>query len=248
MTFLRKETIARPLLAITECIHKVVAQMRKNDRSGKTGGATPADVLYGSAVIRAKDKDKIAKSVNGKYRKVAKNPEGLFKYPTGKAGLDALEYDPALVRLLPDSVSESYCGPGNPFSIGAVNKGDHVLDIGCGAGVDTILAGMMAGPEGYATGLEIVPEMLGRARMNLRELGINNVTVVEASAEQIPLPDDSFDVVISNGVFNLVVDKVKALKEVFRVLKPGGRFQISDQIRTGEMPKETGVIVKSWGR
>ncbi|HEB72693.1 MAG TPA: methyltransferase domain-containing protein [Nitrospirae bacterium] len=222
--------------------------MTKGDHIGRVAQTRASNVLYGSAVITTKDKGKIATSINGKYRKVAQNPEGLFKYPTGKAGLDALQYDPELVRLLPDSIAESYCGPGNPFSMGAINKGESVLDIGCGAGVDTILAGMMAGTDGYVTGLEIVPEMLQRAQNNLRELDVSHVSLLEASAEQLPLPDKSFDVVISNGVFNLVVDKVKALKEVFRVLKPGGRFQIADQIRTGEMPKETSSIVKSWGR
>jgi len=243
-----KETVLRALLAITSYIRRFLLKMTKGDQTSIAGHTGAGNVLYGSAVITARDTGKIAKSVKGKYRKVAKSPEGLFKYPTGRAGLKILEYDPELLRLLPESVSGSYCGPGNPFSMCAINNGDSVLDIGCGAGVDTILAGMMAGPDGVATGMEIVPEMLQRARSNLREVEINNVSFMEASAEQLPLADGSFDVVISNGVFNLVIDKVKALKEVFRVLKPGGRFQIADQIRTGEMPEETSSIVKSWGR
>ncbi len=194
------------------------------------------------------DKQRIEESIRGKYVKVAASPEGLFRYPTGRAGLEALDYDPDMVRDLPEPVAASYCGVGNPFSLGPIQEGKAVLDIGCGAGVDSIMAAKLAGPSGAVTGIDLVPEMLARARKNARLAGVDNVHFRESSAEQLPFSDNSFDVVISNGVFNLVVDKIKALGEVFRVLKPGGRFMLADQVLAGELPKETKARVENWAR
>ena len=197
--------------------------------------------------LTAQDKQRIEEGIRGKYVKVAVSPEGQFRYPTGRAGLEALGYDPYLIRVLPESVAAAYCGVGNPFSLGPIHPGDIVLDIGCGAGVDSIFAALMAGPSGKVTGIDLVPEMLERAKENAR-LSAFNINFLEGSAEDLLFPDNTFDVVISNGVFNLVVDKVKALSEVYRVLKPGGRFMLSDQILTGELPKETKARIENWAR
>jgi SAM-dependent methyltransferase len=194
------------------------------------------------------DKQRIEASIRGKYLKVAASPEGLFRYPTGRAGLEALDYGPDMVRGLPEPVAAAYCGVGNPFTLGPIREGEAVLDIGCGAGVDSIIAAKLVGPSGAVTGIDLVPEMLARAGENARLAGVDNVTFRVSSAEQLPFPDNSFDVVISNGVFNLVVDKVKALGEVFRVLKPGGRFMLADQVLSGELPKETKARVENWAR
>jgi ubiquinone/menaquinone biosynthesis C-methylase UbiE len=137
---------------------------------------------------------------------------------------------------------------GNPFSLGPIDRGEAVLDIGCGAGVDAILAGMMVGPEGKVVGIEVVPEMLRRARENLGMTDLKNITFAEGYAENIPFPDASFDVVISNGVFNLVVDKAKALEEALRVLKASGRLYIADQILVGQLPSHKKARLKSWFR
>jgi ubiquinone/menaquinone biosynthesis C-methylase UbiE len=153
-----------------------------------------------------------------------------------------------MVRSLPEPVADAYCGVGNPFTLGPIREGEAVLDIGCGAGVDSIIAAKLVGPSGPVTGIDLVPEMLAKASENARLAGVDNVTFQEASAEQLPFPDNSFDVVISNGVFNLVVDKVKALGEVLRVLKPGGRFMLADQVLAGELPKETKARVENWAR
>jgi len=198
--------------------------------------------------LTTQDKQRIEESIRGKYLKVAASPEGLFRYPTGRAGLEALNYAPDMVRGLPEPVAAAYCGVGNPFTLGPIREGEAILDIGCGAGVDSIIAAKLAGPSGAVTGIDLVPEMLARASENARLAGVDNATFQESSAEQLPFLDNSFEVVISNGVFNLVVDKVKALGEVYRVLKPGGRFMLADQVLAGELPKETKARVDNWAR
>lgn len=194
------------------------------------------------------DREIIHSSIRKKYVAVAGEPAGQFTYPTGRNGLESLNYDAERIAALPDIVAGSYCGVGNPFSLGSVEAGDAVLDIGCGAGVDTILAGMMTGTGGKAVGIDLVPEMLERAERNLRRMDLENVTFVEGGAEQLQFAGDTFDVVISNGVFNLVPDKTAALKEVFRVLKPGGRLMIADQISAGPVLKDLKERVASWFR
>ena len=151
------------------------------------------------AQISQKDKSRIVAGIRGKYVKVAQSPEGLFKYPTGRTGLETLEYNPKLIQALPEDVVASYCGVGNPFSLGPVNAGEAVLDIGCGAGVDTILAAMMAGPAGKAIGVDIVVEMLRRAEENLKMTDLKNVTFKKASGEKLPFEDSHFDVDLQRG-------------------------------------------------
>ena len=198
--------------------------------------------------LTSQDRERIEEGIRGKYVKVAVSPEGLFRYPTGRAGLEALHYDPQLIQALPEPVAAAYCGVGNPFTLGLIHPGDTILDIGCGAGVDTIIAALMVGPSGSVTGIDLVPEMLERAEENARLVGALNVEFMEGSAEEIPFFDCTFDVVVSNGMFNLVVDKVKALSEVYRVLKSGGRFMLADQILAGELPKETKARIENWAR
>ena len=199
-------------------------------------------------LLTSQDRKRIEEGIRGKYTKVSDSPEGLFQYPTGRAGLEALDYDSELIQALPDSTVASYCGVGNPFTLGVIRKGDAVLDIGCGAGIDTIVAAMMVGPEGTVAGIDMVPEMLARARENLRMTDLKNVIFEEAYGEKLPFADDGFDVVISNGVFNLIPDKAKALSEVVRVLKPGGRLMMADQILVGELPSEIKARVASWAK
>jgi SAM-dependent methyltransferase len=194
------------------------------------------------------ERKRIREGIKEKYKGVAISPEGKFSYPTGRAGLEGQKYDPEILRALPEDVLASYCGVGNPFSVGPVNKGEAVLDIGCGAGVDTLVAAIMVGPEGRVTGVDLIPEMLKQARMNLEKTSLKNVAFKEGSAEELPFRDGTFDVVISNGVFNLVPDKAKALREVFRVLKSSGRFLLADQILMGDMPADTESMVRNWAR
>ena len=196
--------------------------------------------------ISQKDKSRIEAGIRGKYVKVAQSPEGLFKYPTGRTGLETLEYNPKLIQALPEDVVASYCGVGNPFSLGPVNAGEAVLDIGCGAGVDTILAAMMVGPAGKAIGVDIVPEMLQRATENLKATDLKNVTFQRTSGEELPFEDNTFDVVTSNGVINLIPDKAATLKEAMRVLKPGGRLIIADQTLSGPLQSDIDDQIDKW--
>ncbi len=198
--------------------------------------------------LTSQDRKRIEEGIRGKYTKVSDSPEGLFQYPTGRAGLEALNYDSELIQALPDSAVASYCGVGNPFTLGVIRKGEAVLDIGCGAGIDTIVAAMMVGPAGTVVGIDMVPEMLARARENLRMTDLKNVIFEEAYGEKLPFADGGFDVVISNGVFNLIPDKAKALSEVVRVLKPGGRLMMADQILVGELPSAIKARVASWAK
>lgn len=201
-----------------------------------------------NADLTIQDRLKIQESIRTKYRKVAENPEGLFNYPTGRAGMKALEYAPEILQALSEDAVDSYCGVGDPFSLGPVTPGERVLDIGCGAGVDTMAAGVKVGSTGSATGVDLVPEMLIRAKENLKTTGLRNVSFQAASAERLPFRDDCFDVVISNGVFNLIADKKKALAEVFRVLRPGGALMMADQVLTGDLPGDKQSRLESWFR
>jgi len=198
--------------------------------------------------LTTEDRERIKEGLRQKYAKVAVNPRGLFRYPTGRRGLEALRYDPSVFQALSETAIDSYCGVGNPFSLGPIHTGEKVLDIGCGSGVDTLAAAIFAGPTGTVVGIDMIPEMLNRATENLSRVSLPTVTFLEASAEILPFADKTFDVVISNGVFNLVPDKAKALKEVFQVLKPGGRLMVADQILSGELLKDKKIRVESWAK
>ncbi len=190
----------------------------------------------------------IHESIRQKYARVSESPDGLFTYPTGQAGIGALNYNPRFIQNLPETVLASYCGVGNPFSLGPVHEGEIVLDIGCGGGVDTFIAAMMVGLKGRAVGIDTVPEMLKRAERNLRQIPLHNVTFKKASAEALPFSDNSFNAIISNGVFNLIPDKSKAVREAFRVLKSKGRLMIADQVLTGKLPEDPRKRMESWFR
>ena len=198
--------------------------------------------------LAAEDRRRIEESIRQKYSKVATSPDGHFRYPTGLAALETLDYAGEMIRKLSTSILSSYCGVGNPFKLGTIDSGETILDVGCGSGVDTLIAALMVGSEGKVVGIDMSPEMIEQATENLKKTDIKNVIFQKASAEELPFPDQSFGVVISNGVFNLIPDKMKALAEVFRVLKPSGRFMIADQILTGQLPEDTKARIESWFR
>jgi arsenite methyltransferase len=161
------------------------------------------------------------------YACVSEEPERGFIFPTGRAWAEDLDYPTELANV-PEGAVASFAGVANPWSLGRLAPGERVLDLGSGAGTDSLVASQMVGPDGYVTGIDMTPEMLARARTAASEMGASNVEFVEAEAEQLPFDDGSFDVVISNGVIDLIPDKDAVFAELFRVLTPGGRIQIAD--------------------
>jgi len=196
----------------------------------------------------AEELEKINHGIRDKYVQVAKTPEGHFTYPTGRRGLEGLGYDAGPIAGLPEEVAAAYCGVGNPFAAAPIAAGDHVLDIGCGAGVDSLLAARAAGPSGKVMGADLTAEMIGRAIANQKIAGVENASFIVGRVQDLSGLDGTFDVVISNGVFNLIPEKEEALAAVFRLLKPGGRLAIADQFATAPGAKSISERVQSWFR
>jgi arsenite methyltransferase len=162
------------------------------------------------------------------YAQVSTEPDADFIFPTGRAWALDLGYPPDLLDRVPDASAESFAGVANPFALGVLAPGERVLDLGSGAGTDSLVAAQMVGAEGRVTGIDMTPEMVATARAGAAELDAANVEFLEGEVERLPFPDASFDVVISNGVIDLIPDKDAVFAELFRVLRPGGRLQIAD--------------------
>jgi arsenite methyltransferase len=174
------------------------------------------------------DVETLKSEIKKTYARVSAEPEQDFIFPTGRAWALDLGYPPDLLARVPDRAAESFAGVANPFVLGELEPGERVLDVGSGAGTDSLVAAQMVAPEGSVTGVDMTPEMLAKARAAAAEMEAGNVEFVESEAESVPFPDESFDVVISNGVIDLVPDKDAVFGEIFRVLAPGGRIQIAD--------------------
>jgi arsenite methyltransferase len=162
------------------------------------------------------------------YARVSRKPEEDFVFPTGRAWALDLGYPPDLMARLPEAAAESFAGVANPFALGRLEPGEVVLDVGSGAGTDSLVAAQMVGSEGRVTGVDLTPEMLTKARAAAVEMKATNVEFMAGEAEGLPFDDESFDVVISNGVIDLIPDKDAVFSEIHRVLRPGGRIQIAD--------------------
>jgi arsenite methyltransferase len=173
------------------------------------------------------DLEALKREIKKTYAQVSTEPERDFIFPTGRAWAEDLNYPDELARV-PENAVESYAGVANPFSLGRLSPGERVLDVGCGAGTDTLVAAQMVTPNGHVTGIDMTPEMLAKARGAAAEMTTANVEFVEGDVEQLPFADQSFDVVISNGVIDLIPDKDAVFSGLFRVLRPGGRIQLAD--------------------
>jgi arsenite methyltransferase len=173
------------------------------------------------------DVEVLKSEIKKTYASVSEEPGRDFVFPTGRAWAEDLQY-PAELAGVPDAAVESFAGVANPWQLGRLSPGERVLDLGSGAGTDSLIAAQMVGEQGHVTGIDMTPEMLAKSRAAAAEIGASNVEFVESEAERLPFPDESFDVVISNGVIDLIPDKDAVFAELFRVLAPGGRLQIAD--------------------
>jgi arsenite methyltransferase len=180
------------------------------------------------------------------YADVSTQPDQEFIFPTGRAWALDLDYPQDLLARVPEASCESFAGVANPFSMGALRTGEDVLDVGCGAAMDTLVAAQMVGPTGSVTGIDMTPEMVAKARGSIAEMGLENVTIVEGSAEHLPFDDASFDVVISNGVIDLIPDKDAVFSEITRVLRPGGRIQLADVTIQNPVSEESKRDIDLW--
>jgi arsenite methyltransferase len=173
------------------------------------------------------DVELLKREIKKTYASVSEQPERDFIFPTGRAWAEDLDYPDELANV-PESAVESFAGVANPWQLGRLSPGERVLDLGSGAGTDSLVAAQMVGERGHVTGIDMTPAMLAKARAATAEMGLSNVEFVEAEAERLPFADESFDVVISNGVIDLIPDKDAVFAELHRVLVPGGRLQIAD--------------------
>jgi len=192
------------------------------------------------------EKSLIREKIREKYALAAVTPAGSFQYPTGVQGIRQLGYPEEWWQDFPGALLESFCGVGNPFSLGPVNPGEMVLDLGCGAGFDTCVAARLVGPAGQVVGVDVTLEMVARAWEFAASLSFRHLSFQVAAAESLPFPDRFFDVVTSNGAFNLVIEKEKAALEIFRVLKPGGRLHLADMVLVKPLPQERQSRIDNW--
>lgn len=173
------------------------------------------------------DVELLKSEIKKTYACVSAEPETDFIFPTGRSWAEDLGYPAELARV-PEGSVESFAGVANPFSLGRLQPGERVFDLGSGAGTDSLVAAQMVAPDGHVTGIDMTPEMVAKARAGAAEAGLDNVEFLEGEAERLPFPAETFDVVISNGVVDLIPDKDAVFSELFRVLRPGGRLQIAD--------------------
>ncbi len=185
--------------------------------------------------------------VRNMYSRVAAAPDGEFHFHRGPAyAAERLQYDPDELAALPASVTASFAGIGNPHLAGNIETGATVLDLGCGAGTDLLLAARRIGPTGTAIGVDMTEAMLARAREGAAAAGLRNVSVRAGHATALPVEDASIDVVISNGVINLVPEKELVLAELARVVRPGGRVQIADIVLGVELSADARADIDLW--
>jgi len=185
-------------------------------------------------------------AVRAEYDIVASDPDRGFHFHTGRTLTDIVGYRDEWLEGIPESAIESFAGTGNPFRLGELAAGERVVDIGSGGGIDSLIAARMVGDEGSVVGVDMTVSMLERARSAAAEGGFGNVEFREAYMEELPIEAGWADVVISNGVLNLTPDKPRTLREIGRVLRPGGRLQIADILVQRPVSDEAKQRIDLW--
>ena len=185
-------------------------------------------------------------AIQEEYAVVANEPQRGFHFHTGRTLARVLGYEEAWLAGIPETTIASFAGTGNPFQAGEIKPGERVVDVGSGAGMDSLVVTRMVGPEGQVIGVDMTPAMLQKAAAGAVEAGFHNVAFREGFAEALPVTDGWADVVISNGVLNLMPDKYAALGEMARVLRPGGRLQIGDILVQTPVPEDAKADISLW--
>lgn len=199
-----------------------------------------------SVTIPDVDRSQLREAIQAEYCEVARDPSQGFHFHTGRRLTEIVGYASEWLEGVPETAIESFAGTGNPFSLGRLAEGERVVDVGSGGGIDSLIAAGMVGPSGRVIGIDMTPEMLGRARRAAREAALENVEFREGFMEALPIEDGWADAIISNGVLNLTPDKASVLGEMMRVLKPGGRLQIGDILVEKEVPDAAKRQIDLW--
>lgn len=193
------------------------------------------------------DVDQLRREISFIYARVADDPTGDFHFHRGpEYAVSLLAYDATELAAIPAANSASFAGVGNPHLVAPITGGETVVDVGCGAGTDLLLAAKKVGSRGKAIGVDMTPAMAERARAGARAMGFEHVDVRIGDALELPVESETVDVVISNGVINLTPDKERAYAEAFRILKPGGRVQLADIIVANELSEKTRSDIDLW--
>ena len=185
-------------------------------------------------------------AIKKEYENVAVYPDKGYHFHTGREAANRIGYDKTLYDSVPEKNIASFAGTGNPFNLGPINPGDVIVDVGSGSGFDSLIASKIVGPNGRVIGIDMTPAMLKKARSGASEVGTTNIEFRKGHVEDLPLPDEFADVIISNGVLNLTPDKKKTLSEWERVLKPGGRLYIGDILVQKSIPQSALEDISLW--